>query len=74
MSKIYDNEQLAKVEAIRLGEFVRRVNKDGSPRAKTFVRGEYDKASKTFSLYEYGDTCKEVFVKRGTQLLVGFTF
>lgn len=69
MSKTYDNEQLAAVEAIKVGELVRR--KDGGP---VFVRGEYDRTTKRYSLSYFSDTCREVFVKKGTKLFVGFSF
>lgn len=60
----------AKVETIKRGEFVRRK----ADAAKTYQRGEYDKSSKTYSLVDCDDHCREIFVKRGTVLFVGFTY
>lgn len=62
------------VESIKLGEFVRRLNKDGTEQSKTFKRGEYDRASKRYSLTDCDDVNREVWVKKGTKLSVGFTY
>ncbi len=63
-------QTLSPVEAIKRGEFVRR-----NPEAtKTYQRGEYDKATKRFSLVDCDDINREVFVKKGTKLVVGFTY
>lgn len=69
MTKIFDTEQLAVVEAIKVGEFVRR--KDGGP---VLVRGEYDRTTKRYSLSYFDDVNREVFVKKGTKLFVGFSY
>lgn len=69
MEKIVDGE-VAKVETIKRGEFVRRK----ADAVKTYQRGEYDKSSKTYSLVDCDDMNREVFVKRGTVLFVGFTY
>ena len=66
----HTTEQLAAVETIKQGEVVRR-----KPDAqKTYQRGEYDKASKRYSLVDCDDANREVFVKKGTQLFVGFSY
>ena len=63
-------EQLAAVETIKRGEFVRR--KEGA--SKTYQRGEYDKTTKRFSLTDCDDANREIFVKKGTKLFVGFSY
>lgn len=57
------------VESIKLLELVRR-KVDGP----VLIRGEYDRSSKRYSLSYYGDMNREVFVKKGTKLFVGFTY
>lgn len=42
--------------------------------ARTYKRGEYDKTTKRYSLVDCDDFCREVFVKKGTKLLIGFTY
>jgi len=63
-------EQLVAVESIKRGEFVRRK----ADAVKTYQRGEYDKTSKRYSLVDCDDMNREVFVKRGTLLFVGFSY
>lgn len=63
-------EQLVAVESIKRGEFVRR-----KPDAtKTYTRGEYDASSKRYSLVDCDDANREVWVKKGTKLFVGFSY
>lgn len=61
--------KMVKVEEIAKGEFVRR--KVGG---KTFTRGDYDRSTGRYSLVDCDDVNREVFVKRGTMLHVGFTY
>lgn len=63
-------EQFAAVETIKAGEFVRR----NATTTKTYQRGAYDAATKRYSLEDCLDDSREVFVKRGTQLFVGFSY
>jgi len=58
------------VRAVKLGEYVRRK----ADSAKTYRRGPCDAASKRFSLIDCDDTSREVFVKGGTMVFVGFTY
>lgn len=69
MTGIDDNE-FKKVEDIKRGEFVRRkVNAN-----KTYIRGDYCRENERYSLQDTEDMCREIFVKKGTLLHVGFTF
>ncbi len=67
-------EQPMPVEKIASGEFVRRISKDGSVQETTYVRGDFDRSSKRYSLTDFNDVNREVFVKKGTLLFVGFTY
>lgn len=62
------------VEAIKRGEYVRKIGKDGQMQAKTYVRGGYDIPSQRYSLTDFDSVSREVWVKKGTKLAVGFTF
>lgn len=42
--------------------------------APVWVRGEYDKASKTYSCYKYEDTNHEKFLKGNREIYINFTF
>lgn len=63
-------EQLMAVELITRGEFVRR--KEGAK--KTYQRCGYDRKAKAYCLLDCDDQSREIFVKPGTQLFVGFDY
>lgn len=62
--------QQAKVEAIKKGEFVRR----NATTTKTYKRGDYDRSTKRYSLEDCDDVNREIYVKAGTMLVIGFTY
>lgn len=72
--------ELMNVEDIKKGEYVRKIKlnpQDGYEvigQSKTYIRGAYEPSLKKYSLIDFDDTSREVFVKKGTQLLVEFTF
>lgn len=55
---------------VKPGEFVRR-KQDAKT---TYIKGGYDRASKTFSLTDFDDINREIFVKASTVVWVGFDF
>lgn len=61
------------VEQIKQGEFVRRII-SGKEGIATYVRGAYDATYRRYALEDTADISREIFVKRGTQLAVGFTY
>lgn len=63
-------EQLVVVESIKRGEFVRR-HPDAN---KTYKRGDFDRLTRRYSLVDCDDTSREVFVKKGAKLFVGFSY
>lgn len=66
----FDCEQLVAVELIKRGEFVRR--KEGAK--KVYMRTGYDQATKRYALVDCDDLNKEIFIKKGAKLFVGFTY
>ena len=74
MSKTYDTETIAQVQNIKRGEFVRRLNADGTAQSKTYQRSYYVADTKRYALDDVDDTSRQVFVRKGTKLLVGFTY
>ena len=74
MSKTYETEQVAQVQNIKRGEFVRRLNADGTAHSRTYQRSYYDAESQRYALDDVDDTSRQVFVRKGTKLLVGFTY
>lgn len=41
---------------------------------QVYIKGYYDKSSKTYSCINYSDSCKERFLKGDRLVFVGFTF
>ena len=74
MSKTYDTETIAQVQNIKRGEFVRRLNADGTAQSKVYARSYYDAESQRYALDDVEDTSRQVFVKKGTKLQVGLTY
>ena len=74
MSKTYETEQVAQVQNIKRGEYVKRLNADGTAQSKTYRRSYYDADTKRYALDDVDDTSRQVFVRKGTKLLVGFTY
>jgi len=70
MANITTVSNTATVQAIPKGEYVRRK----ADAKKTYTRGDYDASSKTYSLVDCDDMNREIFVKRGTVLHIGFTY
>lgn len=62
--------QFNPVETLPKGEYVKRT----PDAAKVYVRGDYDRATKRYSLRDASDINREVWVKRGTELFHGFTY
>ena len=54
---------------VRVGEPIRF--KTNGP---VWVRGEYDRSSKTYSVIKFDDMDRESFRKGTTEVLTGFTF
>lgn len=58
------------VRNVKKGEFVKR---KASAR-KVYIRGEYDRATRRYSLVDFEDHCREVFVPGNATVITGFTF
>ena len=62
--------QAATIRDVKPGEFIRRK----IDAKKTYVKGAYDRVSKTFALVDFDDMNREIFVKAETVVFVGFEF
>jgi hypothetical protein len=73
MTTIYfngDNFEPVALKDVKPGDFLVR-----KPGAKTvFTKNHYDRASKTYSLSDYEDYNREIFLKGSTIVYVGFTY
>lgn len=66
-------EQLKQIKELKKGEFFKRLIK-GQPSARVWIRGDYDRTTKTYSAIAYDDINQEIFIKSNKIVLVGFTF
>ena len=58
------------IHKVRKGELVKRK----ASAKKVYVRGEYDRTSRRYSLVDFEDHCREIFVARTATVITGFTF
>ena len=59
-----------KLSATTKGEYIRRK----ADSKVTYIRGHYDRQSKTYSLTDAEDMNREIFLKGSTIVFVGFTY
>jgi len=59
-----------KLKDLPKGEFIKR--KPGAK--KVYIKGEYDRGSKTYSIYDADDINSEMFAKGTTRVYAGFNY
>jgi hypothetical protein len=65
------NMDLSIIKQLPKGEFFKLKDSESSP---VWVRGEYDRTSRTYSIYKFDDINHETFVRGSRSVFVGFTF
>jgi len=63
-------ETMIELKHTNPGEFIKRK----STSKKVYIRGHYDRATRTYCLTEWEDINREIFLKGTTKVFVGFTF
>jgi hypothetical protein len=58
---------------IKKGEYIKLVFK-GGPANTIWVRGHYDRATKSYSLYDFENVNREIFRKKSTSVFTDFDF
>lgn len=58
------------IKELKKGEFLKRK----ADSKEVYIKGDYDRASKSFSCIAYSDINKEIFIKANKKVFVGFTF
>jgi ribosomal protein L31E len=59
-----------KLKDLAKGEFIKR-----KPTAKkVYIKGEYDRGSKTYSVYDTDDINSEIFLRGTTKVWAGFIY
>ena len=59
-----------KISEVKKGDFLKRK----ADAKRVYIRGDYDRASKSFSCIAYDDINQEIFIKANKKVFVGFTF
>lgn len=62
------------IKDIKKGEYFTLTNIAEPTDSQVYIRGEYDKATKTYSCCKFSDMNAERFFKGNKQVFVGFTF
>ena len=62
--------EVHKIKDIAFDEYFKRK----ATAKKVYIRGAYDRPSKTYSCYEANDINKEIFLKGETEVHTGFTY
>lgn len=61
----------ALIKQLPKGEFIKLKDSESAP---VWVRGDYDRASRSYSIYKFDDINHESFVRGSRSVFVGFTF
>ena len=62
---------ISELKELKKGDFFRLKDLET---ATVYVRGEYDRSSKTYSCFKFEDVNDERFFKGSKKVFVGFTF
>lgn len=63
-----------KIRDIKKGEFFTLKEISEPKESQVYIKGDYDKASKTFSVCKFSDMNSERFLKADKQVYTEFTF
>lgn len=70
VNKLAVCEAVVKLSQVLHGDYVRRTKESKT----TFIRGDYDRATKKYSLIDAADASREIFLSGFTNVHVGFTY
>lgn len=63
----------AKIKDLKKGEYIKRSIKR-QPSNEIYIKGDYDRATKSYSCIAFYDINKEIFIKADKEVFYGFTF
>ena len=61
------------IKNLKKGEFFKRLIK-GQPTERVYIKGDYDRATKTYSATAYDDINQEIFIKANKLVAYDFIF
>ena len=62
--------QTLSLKNVKPGDYIKRK----ADAKGTYIKGSYDRATKSFSCIDVEDICREVFIKADKAVFVGFTY
>ena len=65
--------EIVKIEEVTKGNFFKRLRK-GEPSSKVYVKGGFDRFEKKYIGEDWDDISREIYLKKGTLVAVGFEF
>ena len=65
-----DGARAVLIQDVKKGDFVRRT----ADAKKVYTRGAYDASTRSYALNDVGDISRDVLVKTGTIVFIGFTY
>ena len=65
--------QIVKIEEVTKGDFFKRLRK-GEPSSKVYIKGGFDRFEKKYIGEDWDDISREIYLKKGSLVSVGFTF
>lgn len=61
---------VALLKDVKIGDYFKR---KGTSKT-VWMRGSYDRPSRTYSCLDTEDICREIFLKGSTEVFIGFTY
>ena len=62
--------QTLSLKNVKPGDYIKRK----ADAKGTYIKGAYDRATKSFSCIDVEDICREVFIKADKAVFIGFTY
>ena len=65
--------QIVKIEDVEKGDFFKRMSA-GKPAKKVYLKTKFDRSEKKYIGEDWDDISREIYLKKGTLVAVGFDF
>lgn len=62
--------QTVTLKSVKTGDFIKRK----ADSKAIYIKGAYDRATKSFACTDVEDICREVFIKADKAVFIGFTY
>jgi hypothetical protein len=62
--------QIVTLKTAKIGEYIKRK----ADSKAVYIKGAYDRTTKSFSCIDVEDICREIFIKADKPVVIGFTY